>query len=324
MHKLLIKMLLALSVSVFYAGPEVFCEELVIDGAVAIVGTEVITHSELNEAIDLYLDEAGIGNVEILGAERLAKLKESALDELIRIMLLYQKAVSQGLIISRERVESYIYEDLRKKKERIGTDEEFLEFLKRENVTLDELKDELSQQQIRQVTAKLYLEREFLENIEISEESRQAALRENQGLAELKDVAKIRQIYIVFNPDDTADKERAFKRAEEVLEKARGNEDFGKLILEYSDDPNVKSTGGIMNQIHPGMLFSEIDKAVFELDLMKVSGIIEGPRGYHIIQVLDRLLAEEQIDNFIKNSDVEKYIEELKSEFPVYISKTYQ
>jgi parvulin-like peptidyl-prolyl isomerase len=251
-------------------------------------------------------------------------LRKSALDELIRIMLLYQKAVSQGLVISSERVESYIYEDLRKKKERFGTDEEFLAFLKRENVTLDELKDELSRQQIRQVSAKLFLEREFLANIKISEETRQAAVMENKSLSELKDVARIRQIYISFDPDAPADKERAHKRAEEALEKAGNSEDFGKLILEYSDDPNVQATGGIMNSIYPGMLFSEIDDVVFELELMKVSEIIEGPRGYHIIQVLDRLMAEEQIDNVIKNNDVERYIEELKSEFPVHISKSFQ
>jgi NIMA-interacting peptidyl-prolyl cis-trans isomerase 1 len=79
-------------------------------------------------------------------------------------------------------------------------------------------------------------------------------------------------------------REQALVLAQEVLKRAQGGEDLGRLANEYSDEPNAGSRGGSLGRFTRGQMVAQFDAVAFKLRLGQISGIVETPFGFHIIQ----------------------------------------
>ncbi|MCD9188527.1 MAG: peptidyl-prolyl cis-trans isomerase [Pyrinomonadaceae bacterium] len=101
-----------------------------------------------------------------------------------------------------------------------------------------------------------------------------------------EDVAK----YIAEHPGlDPAAKKT---KAEEILNRAKGGEDFAKLANEFSQDPGNKDPksgelqGGIYKDVPKGRMMPEFEAAALALEPGKVAdNLVETPYGYHIIKL---------------------------------------
>lgn len=98
-----------------------------------------------------------------------------------------------------------------------------------------------------------------------------------------------RHILVSFKGADRARVERtreeAEARAAEVLEAIRAEEaDFAALAGEYSDDPGSRDVQGDLGVFERGTMAAEFDEAAFALPVGGISGIVETPFGFHIIQ----------------------------------------
>ncbi len=83
---------------------------------------------------------------------------------------------------------------------------------------------------------------------------------------------------------------RARQEAEAVLTEIRNGGDFAKLAEQHSDDPNSKTRGGEFGYIWKGTE-SPFVKAAFDIEIGKVSDVVEAPYGLHILKVEERRLA---------------------------------
>lgn len=83
----------------------------------------------------------------------------------------------------------------------------------------------------------------------------------------------------------TRDQARAV--AEKVLARARAGEDLGRLAVELSDEPGAAARGGSLGRFGRGQMVRSFEDAAFRLEIGEVSGIVESPFGYHIIQRLE-------------------------------------
>ena len=85
-------------------------------------------------------------------------------------------------------------------------------------------------------------------------------------------------------PSVVRTREQALVVAQEVLRKARSGVDFARLAVEFSDEPNAGHRGGSLGRFGHGQMVKQFEDAAFALQPGEISGIVESPFGFHIIQ----------------------------------------
>jgi hypothetical protein len=77
---------------------------------------------------------------------------------------------------------------------------------------------------------------------------------------------------------------QALSTAQEVLRRVKAGDDFARMAVEFSDEPNAGSRGGSLGRFGHGQMVPEFEAAAFRLKVGQISGIVETPFGFHIIQ----------------------------------------
>lgn len=149
------------------------------------------------------------------------------------------------------------------------------------------------QEQVEMLTndflAMQYLQQEIVGNIEITEEDMQLYYKTHEEEFIMPDRVHAGHILIrVAKTDDEEKKKRARAKADDVLQRIRSGEDFGKLAEEFSEDPRTKDKGGDLGFFPKGKMMPSFDRAAFELQAGDVSDIVETQYGYHIIKVYEK------------------------------------
>jgi parvulin-like peptidyl-prolyl isomerase len=103
--------------------------------------------------------------------------------------------------------------------------------------------------------------------------------------------AKVRHILIAYAgalrapPTVTRSRSEAVTLVEDVLEKVKRGDDFGRLAREYSDCPS-NTHGGELGIVAEGTMTPRFEEAVFKLAPGERSGVVETEFGFHIMERL--------------------------------------
>ncbi len=82
-------------------------------------------------------------------------------------------------------------------------------------------------------------------------------------------------------------REQALKVAEEVERRLKAGDDFGHLVVDFSDEPNASSRGGSLGRFGHGVMDKVFENAAFKLKPGEISPVIETSFGFHVIQRMD-------------------------------------
>lgn len=107
------------------------------------------------------------------------------------------------------------------------------------------------------------------------------------------------------------DKEKAKKKAEEIIEKLKNGEDFAKLAKKYSDDDESKKDGGNLGYFNTGDMVEAFEKAAYKLSVDEyTTEPVETTYGYHII----KKTGEKEKPSFEKSKStiIEKIVDDKK------------
>ena len=202
--------------------------------------------------------------------EPAGELKQRALDRLIQQELAYQKAKADGL----KPEEKYIDEAMANLRESFGGEKEYAEFLKQQNVTESELREQTD----RSLTIELIIAREVNNKASVPEdELRKEYDREKQNYMVPEKVSVIDVAFIVKRDND----KNSSRKANTILRKLRADKDKDpwKLVL---DGTFIIRTIDISSNKE-----KELYTAAKKLKVGGLSGVIKASDGLHIIKLRD-------------------------------------
>jgi len=207
---------------------------------------------------------------------------KQVLDELIADRLLQQEAKAAGFSASGPEIEAR----LAMIKAQLPSEDAYKQVLQANGVSDQRFKESLG----KGILVEKYVREKLVPSVKISDDEVRKYYDGNRPQFAVPEAVHVRHILIKVEPGAAqADRQKAKAKAEELLKKAQGGEDFGQLASQNSDDPGSKGRGGDLGFVERGKTPPAFEKAVFALAKPgDLSGVVETQVGYHIVQLGER------------------------------------
>ncbi len=283
----------------------------------AQVNGQPVTRAEVRQQFEQMIGQllpvyASMG--QHLGLEGLWQLRLDGMERAIQTTALAQEARKQGVSVSKgelkRRAEQGVDQQMAQLKGRFQGEEleEMLAQIAAENDPEIQGRSEMSERGFRKWALAFSLAPgQRLREDMLIEKLRESAVGDvsatEQDLLASYDRATVRRIVISRAPPGGAERteEEAKQRAEALLARAKGGEDFAELAKAESDDPAAEQTGGLLENLGRRGLPKEWQEAVFPLEPGEVSPVIPLPGGYEIVKMEKK--TRELPKDFEKNKD---------------------
>lgn len=272
---------------------------------VARVNGKPLTAFELNEEFQEILPLAGAYHGGV-SQEKIAEIREKALNSLIDKELQYQYALEKEVSVPSKEIES----ELADMEKRFASSAKFKDALKKSGITRNDLKEFIK----KRLLAARAKKQVVTDKAALSDTELKDYYEKNKG--GFKRPVEFRASHILIGVDPAASKEereKKLKLAKEVLARVRSGEDFSKLAMRYSTDQGSAPIGGDLGTFHKGMADEAFEKAVLSLKVGEVSDIVETLYGYHII-MLTGMKPEAQLTFDEVKADVRNKLEKKRAD----------
>jgi peptidyl-prolyl cis-trans isomerase SurA len=261
------------------AAPAVQAQRIaLVDRIVAVVNKEVITLSELNDAISMAERQ--------LRRQGTAPPPREVLERQLLERLILDKAQLRMAKETGIRVDDL---QLDRAVQRIVEDNnmtlaEFRRALERDGVLFDAWREDLRDQ----ITLSRLREREVEDRIQVSDTEIDLFLEESR--LRPAERAEYQVAHILVRVPEQASPERieaARSRAEKAIAEARAGADFGRVAASYSDAADAMQGGSLGWRAHDRLpeLFAG---ALLQLKPGEVSNLLRSPAGFHVLKLIDR------------------------------------
>lgn len=279
----------------------------IVERVIVKVNGDIITLSDFEARQVMAIQAAGIGpdKIESYLRDHNAKILQDAVDDL----LIVQRADELEIHLPPEAINGVI-ENI-KKENHITTDDELRTQLRREGMTFDDLKRNVSQTYLKRAV----LQRELERKVAPTEEEIRSYYEGHKEEYTWPATVQLQEIRI---PAETPG---ARARAVEVVTRARAGEDFGELARSFSAAGPANGDLGVVSlkELSPA-----VQKAVAPLQVGEVSDPVAGPEGFSVFKLLQRAESTvtplDDVRNKIRsqlmdvkgNEAYDKYVEELR------------
>ncbi|MGB0542083.1 MAG: peptidylprolyl isomerase [Longimicrobiales bacterium] len=276
--------------SLFLIAPGVAHAQLedldVVDRLVAVVGDSAIVQTQVQEEIQRM--QLGGAPVPVPGSSEYDALFDQILNRFIDRLLVLQAAARDSLLqVNDEQISQSVNEQITQLASQFGGQAQLQEALASEALSLAEYREILTnEQRVRQIEQVFYQSRlRDAPPVAVTED--ELLERFQEARAQLEQRPKLMTIrQVVIQPTATeAAIDSARVRAEALLERITGGEDFAELAREFSNDPGTAALGGDLGWFRRGRMVREFEEAAFSLLDGQVSDVVQTDFGFHIIRV---------------------------------------
>jgi peptidyl-prolyl cis-trans isomerase SurA len=255
-----------------FANMRVQAEEQVLNGIAAVVNSDVITFSQVQELVgtrEKSMEEQFKGQDL---AEKVKELRLSAVQVLIDNQLILQEFAKNKFSLPDYVVEEQVQSRI---KEQFGGDRAaFIRTLSAQGMSMERfrkmVRDEIVVQAMRQRSVK--------DDTIIAPGKIEEYYKQNQEQYSTPEQVKLRMIVIKKNGASGR------QMAEELRQKAQGGADFDKLAQMYSED-STQDTGGDWGWIDKRTLNDSLTKIAFSLKPGEVSQVTELAGSFYLLYV---------------------------------------
>jgi peptidyl-prolyl cis-trans isomerase SurA len=249
-----------------------------VDRIVAVVNKDVITATELDEAVDGAQRQLRRQGTPL--PER-AVLERQMLERLILDKAQLQLAKDKGIRIDELQLDRTVQRVAQNNRLSLP---EFRAALERDGVPFQAWREDLREQ----MTLNRLREREVDDRVQVSDTEIDLFLAELQARPDTR--VEYELAHIVVRVPDQANPERieaARARAAKALAEARSGADFGSLAASYSDAPDALQGGALGWRSHDRLpeLYSS---ALAALQPGGVSELLRSPAGFHVVKLINR------------------------------------
>jgi parvulin-like peptidyl-prolyl isomerase len=273
--------LLALGVMGFFRFP---AAAETVDEIALVVDQESMTRGEVEESIDALF---ALKNEKTPppGSPEYLEAKKQVADNFIQEVVLAEEADREKVEVSDTDVEGQVNREIDGMKHNFPTDEDFQEGLRKEGITLDDLKQETHDRMLRRIKAGrvLHAKQEELPSGAVVTDEQVAAYYHQHP----QDYEQAKFSIILFNADSKTSAEKsagAEKQAKAVLAEIKKGADFFAEAKKYSEDAGTRDNGGEVGTVYRSDLDPELAKGIFALPA-KGLGIVHGAEGYYVVKV---------------------------------------
>jgi parvulin-like peptidyl-prolyl isomerase len=209
------------------------------------------------------------------------RFEEEVLDGMITEKIMDLRAKELNISISVAELEDKIKEI----KKDYGKN--FSSLLARENVQIDQWKEDLEKEMLLQKLIAM----DVNANIKVSEDEAEDYYNERRNNYKTESRVRVAQIVV-----------RDLAMAKKIEARLKSGEDFASVAARVSIGPEAKR-GGDLGFIARQIMPDPLDKTIFSLPVNKISPIVQSSYGFHIFKV--REIQPARIGNF---SDVKEYV----------------
>ena len=214
-----------------------------------------------------------------VSADKLAALRQKALDRLIDEELRYQDGVRRGVTVTPAEVDRRVSELAAQ----YGGTTKLAQAEQRAGVTVPQLRQEIA----RALTIQKVFTRTVTTRCQVGRDETARFYRDNPDRFVQPEQLHIYAITIGVDPSSPAAKwAEARTKAEMVLARIRKGASFEEMARAYSTDPS-KKLGGEMGFFHRGTLNEDFEKAASQLAVGQSSDVIKTLYGFHIVRIAD-------------------------------------
>ena len=264
------KLLAAIPSLLVLAGPSA---AEVVERVVAKVNGEIITLSDFETRQVAAVQSARVvpGEVEAYLRANNAKILQEAIDEL----LVAQRGYDLGVRIKPEYVQEVI--DGIKKENGFESDQALQEQLRREGMSLDDLKRSVE----RSVLRRQALNRDLESKVTVTDAEARAEYEARRADFDRPPGVHLQEIVLTGSPEETAALEK------QIREKLAAGEDFAALAHAHSASP-TRGSGGDLGWLKKGEMNPEIEKVAFTLAPGAVAEAIPVPGGLRLLRLVEK------------------------------------
>ncbi|RLD62162.1 MAG: peptidylprolyl isomerase [Bacteroidetes bacterium] len=251
---------------------------VVIDQIVAVIGANVILHSDVEaQYVQYRMQEGAKGSA--------SKVKCSILENMLYQKLLLNQAELDSVEVSEVQVEGEMDRRLRHYISMFGSPEKFEEFYKK---SILQFKEDL-REQVKELMMVENVQQTITADVKVTPSEVRAFFKDipNDSLPFLNSEFQLAQI-VIMPPINKDEKERVNTKLTELRNRILKGESFATLAILYSEDPGSAKNGGELGLHGRGEMFPEFEAVAFSLKDGEVSEITETEAGYHIIQLIER------------------------------------
>lgn len=214
-----------------------------------------------------------------VSADKMAALRQKAIDRLIDEELRYQDGVRRGIRVTPADVDGRIAELTAQ----YGGAQKLALAEQKSGVTVPQLRREIT----RALTIQQAFARTVTAQCQVTRDEAAKFFHDNPSRFVQPEQLHIFAITIGVDPSSTAARwAEAKSRAEDVLNRIQKGAKFEDLARTYSTDPS-KKTGGDMGYFHRGTLNDDFEKAASQLKVGQSSEVIKTLYGFHIVRLGD-------------------------------------